>query len=153
MSPVRAVRRGVAGLLLLALGLLPAACVDPGGAAGGRGLVLEGFGRPEALALDAHGVLYVTDAARGEVVCVFADGQRTALGGLAGAPRGLAVDGRGRVYAVDAAGGLVVRLEPDGTRRVLARGLPEPAALALDRDGGLFVACRGDGTVRRLPPS
>lgn len=145
-------------LAALALACAVAGCVEPGGAppsgggAWGTKLVLEGFGRPEALALDGHGVLYVADADSGGVVCVFADGQRTCLAGDGPAPAALVVDRLGRVYAADHARGEVVCLESGGGRRVVARGLAGPAALALDRDGGLFVACRGDGTVRRLAP-
>jgi len=153
---VRAARAGALALLL-ALGL--GACQGPEGGPSrpGGGAVLEGFGQPQALALDAHGLLYVADG-QGRVTCVMADGQRVWLDAAPGAAPGLlatvsavAVDGRGRVAVADPAAGQVLRLEPGGARRVLASGLAEPVALACDRDGGLYVACRGDGTVRHIP--
>jgi len=144
---------------VIVLGMMAVLCVSLGACSGGdlkalplngRTGVLEGFGSPVAVALDGHGVLYVAEAASGQVVCVFADGQR--IPQHVGLPQasGLVVDRLGRVYLSDEASGQVLRLELDGTRNVLASGLAGPAGLVLDRDGGLYVACRGDGTVRRV---
>jgi len=151
-------RRGVTlcalGLALgAALGLGACRGADGAGPGPGRAEVLEGLGRPQALALDAHGLLYVADAQSGRVACVMADGQRLWLDaghGLPAAPGALALDRRGRLVAADTAAGEVVRLEPGGVRSVLAAGLAEPVAVVCDRDGGVWVACRGDGTVRRV---
>lgn len=158
-------RRGVsaarAGALALLLALGLGACQGPEGGplrpGSGAGVVLEGFEQPRALAVDAHGLLYVADG-RGRVACVMADGQRVWLdaaqaqdSGLAPTVSAVVVDGRGRVAVADPASGQVLRLEPGGVRRVLASGLAGPVALACDRDGGLYVACQGDGTVRHIP--
>lgn len=152
-------RRGVSVLLVVLLALGLGACQGPEGGPSrpGGGVVLEGFEQPRALAVDAHGLLYVADG-QGRVVCVMADGQRVWLdaaqvqdSGLASTVSAVVVDGRGRVAVADPASGQVLRLEPGGVRRVLASGLARPVALACDRDGGLYVACQGDGTVWHIP--
>jgi uncharacterized protein (TIGR03437 family) len=127
---------------------------------------LDGFNRPQGVALDASGNLYIADTENHRIHRVAPDGSSTVLAG-AGArgfaieggpalttslnrPTGIAVDAAGQiVYFSDSGSGRVRRIFYGGINTV-AESLDNPAGLVLDRDGNLFVAEAGAHRVRRI---
>ncbi|HYC70143.1 MAG TPA: immunoglobulin domain-containing protein [Opitutaceae bacterium] len=141
------------------------------------------FANPEGIAIDAAGVLYVTDKMNFTIRRVTPDGVVTTLAGATGVPGsadGPATEARFHVasaIAVDAAGNLYVaewfnqtirKISPAGVVTTLAGRAGEsgsadgtgeearffqPFGLALDGAGNLFVADTINGTIRRVSPA
>jgi hypothetical protein len=102
--------------------------------------VTSKLGLPTNLAFDSKGNLYVSDAARFQIVKLDRDGYgRGAIGSLGqlpgsfARPRGLAFDRQDRLYAVDAAFGNLQIFNPDTTQLLLffSKGGREPGELDL----------------------
>jgi streptogramin lyase len=130
---------------------------------------------PAAVALNAHGDVFVADAAAQRVRIVrAAGGDVRTLAGSGGiepnapwvpggfadgpgdraqfnAPLGIAVAPDGTVYVADAGNRSIRRIAADGTVTSFARDLAEPHQLALDRAGRLYVADAAQGIVRIEP--
>jgi DNA-binding beta-propeller fold protein YncE len=88
---------------------------------GRKGPVEENLGLPTNLAFDSKGTLYVTDAARLQVVKYDRDGHFIGTVGKAGAnaahfarPRGIALDRKDRLYVADASFNNVQIFDPEG---------------------------------------
>jgi DNA-binding beta-propeller fold protein YncE len=130
------------GLVLVALvTLLP-------GAALARGAARVEPVRPGSLAVGPHGVLYVADAARNEILARLPDGSfRVVAAGLR-APAGMAVARDGTLYVADAGHDRVLAIAPSGAARTIAR-LLSPAAVALRR-GSVYVAAPGANEIVRV---
>jgi serine/threonine protein kinase/sugar lactone lactonase YvrE len=101
------------------------------------------FASPCGLAVDAQGVLYVTDAASHTIRKITSAGVVTTLAGSAGSagstdgpcsralfnqPRGIAVDSAGNIIVADAGNRTIRKITPAGIVTTLA-GRPSPLAL------------------------
>lgn len=116
--------------------------------------------RPEAVARDGMGNLYVADsqdlvvrkiATNGEVSTVA--GPEFSVGGSLesfASVNGIAVDSRGVVFGADATGGQVWRIATTGVVSSFVT-IGSPRALAIDSAGNVYVA-GGDHTVSRVSP-
>ncbi len=126
---------------------------------------------PSAVAIDAHGTIYVADAAAQRVRAISPDGTVRTLAGSGGPPSpdnwieggsrdgpgaeaqlwvplGIAAAADGTVFVADGATRTIRRIAADGTVSTYARGLGAPHQLALDRDGTLYVADAQLGVMR-----
>ena len=89
--------------------------------------------RPEGVALDREGGLWVADYGHDRIVKLGLDGRVTVAAGVRGSgageflgPKGIAVDpSSGRLYVADTGNGRVQRLSPDGSPEA-SWWLPEP---------------------------
>ena len=123
---------------------------------------LTGVDWPDALAIDAHGNLFVANNdpyGINNTVSMFAPGSTTPTATLTGIslPTALAVDASGNLYAAD-----VRDHEGDPPVAVFAPGATSPSnrlfgpaegsALALDSSGDLYVADSQEDTVSVYPP-
>jgi len=136
--------------------------------------------RPEGLALDERGNLFVCDSINGRVRLITPQGIITTVagggteagdGGLATQavlvlPRGVAVDPSGNIYVSEAGAHRIRRVLTNGVIETVAgTGAPgfggdggnarlallnAPAGLALDRSGALYFADRNNHRVRRI---
>ncbi|MDB6135379.1 MAG: repeat containing protein [Verrucomicrobiales bacterium] len=150
------------------------------GSADGAGAAAR-FSRPDGLAADAEGNVYVADAVNCTIRRVTAAGVVTTLAGLAGepgsadgagaaarffSPVAVAVDGSGTLYVSDFGSSTVRRITPGGEVTTIGgtaglRGSADgtgaaahfafPEGIAVDADGNLYVA-DGEGAVRRGVP-
>ncbi len=138
------------------------------------------FTAPTALARDAAGNLYVSDAQSHVIRRVTSAGVVTTFAGTAGSagdadgtgaaarfnqPAGLAFDGAGNLYVADSGNHTIRRITPAGAVTTFA-GVPgvngvfdavgldallaQPTGLALAADGNLYFSDVGNSTVRRL---
>ena len=141
------------------------------------------FHHPVALALDAGGTLYVTDADNHTIRKITPVGEVTTLAGAAGRkgsadglamaarfdlPHGIAVDARGTVYVADTENHTIRTITPAGAVATLAgaarhKGSADgagaaarfnhPAGLAVDAEGNVYVADNGNHTIRKITPA
>jgi len=130
------------------------------------------FAAPAAVAVDAHGIVYVADAGNHAVRRIGTDGTVTTLARVGisefSSLAGIAVDAAGTVYVADPTFGQVYAVAPDGSSRTLvgaaAQGtgpvdgdaataiLATPTGLAIDATGALIEGDAGSGAVRRIAP-
>ncbi len=163
--------------------ITPAGSVSTFAGAGGTGFndgttATAHFNYPQAVAVDSHGVVYVSDTFS-HTIRKIAGGNVTTLAGRpyhsgtndgSGAaayfntPLGLAVDGAGSVYVADSFNHTVRKINPAGVVSTLA-GVPRsygvvdgtgstarfssPMGLAMDGMENLYVA-EGNGTIRKV---
>jgi len=149
------------------------------GAADGKGNAASFF-FPAALAVDAHGVVYVADTHNSMIRKITPDGNVTTLAGRPdtgtmkhpGAitrfdnPSGIAVDKDGNVFVSDWDKDQIKKISPDGKVSVFAgtgdRGLKDgpadsasfylPEGIALDQKGNLYVADTYNNRIRKITP-
>jgi sugar lactone lactonase YvrE len=148
----------------------PLGFVDGGGAQ-------AGFARPEGIAVDRQGALYVADtlnhairrvAPDGMVTTVAGDGRPGLVDGVGRAarfqePAAVAVDGNGILYVADTGNSAIRRVQPDGTVSTLAGGHPgfadgfqhgaafaRPRGIAALEGSMLFVADTDNNRIRRI---
>jgi sugar lactone lactonase YvrE len=136
--------------------------------------------RPQGVATDVHGNVYVTTGNRvrkitpaGIITTIagtgtagfFGDGGRATAGRLS-APLGIAADGAGNVYIADSNNQRVRAVNAAGLISTVAGGgkfftkygpltdttLNGPAGLVLDARGDLFISDRANSVVRELQP-
>ncbi|MEB3196762.1 MAG: NHL repeat-containing protein [Candidatus Sericytochromatia bacterium] len=138
------------------------------------------FNSPYQLALDASGVIYVTEIGGRRVRKVQPDGTVTTLAGdgepgnIDGSgpfarfefPWGIAVNASGTLFVADSQARLIRRISPTGLVTTVAgsggstaldgAGLSaqfsEPRGLAVDDSGAVFVADRGSHRIRKMAP-
>ncbi|MDO7851257.1 NHL repeat-containing protein [Hymenobacter convexus] len=138
------------------------------------------FYHPVGLALDAGGMLYVTDADNHTIRKVSPAGEVTTLAGAPGRkgsadgsgataqfnlPHGMAVDASGTVYVADTENHTIRKITPAGAVSTLAgaarhKGSVDgqganarfyhPAAVAVDGAGNVYVADNGNHTIRKI---
>ncbi len=133
--------------------------------------------RPDALAADAAGNVYVVDAGHGVLRRISPDGRIITIGALDAlvpdttsllGENALAVDARGNAYLAVQAHHVVLKIGPGGETSVYAGQLDHaghrdgasavaqlsgPVALAMDERGRLLVAEGENGTIRRVEPN
>ena len=103
------------------------------------------FARPEALAVDAQGDVFVADAASGSVseVANYTNALTTVASGLT-LPSGLATDAAGDLFLADNGTAQVVRIPVVNGALTYANAIPvgtftSPLGLVLDNSGNLYV--------------
>jgi serine/threonine protein kinase len=134
---------------------------QPAPASGQTVLPFTGLNRPDGVAVDTTGNLYVTDSKNNRVVELAAGSATQAVLPFTGLnhPDGVAVDTAGNLYVTDSANNRVVKL-PAGssTPAVLPfTGLNDPEGVAVDAAGNLYVVDSkgygqlGNARVLKLP--
>jgi hypothetical protein len=141
------------------------------------------FARPEGVAVDGAGTVYVADTDNHTVRRITADGAVTTLAGKAQTsgttdgtgsaarfdnPNGVAVDGAGTVYVADTRNHTIRRITPSGVVTTFAGAADitgstdgpgeaarfyEPNAVAVDGAGNVYVADTRNHTIRRITPA
>jgi sugar lactone lactonase YvrE len=168
---------GVTALLLLAVGGPAAAQIydfttlagNPGYQSGDGVGAEARFNGPVALAIDAHGNLFVSDAGNYTIRQISPAGVVTTLAGQVG--YGPSADGVGRfarftqlgALVLDLAGNLIVSDGPGGVRQVSPAGVVTTLAdtatgrsMVLDRNGNRFVVVGGllgDASIQKVSPA
>ena len=147
------------------------------GAAGdrdGRGAEAQ-FNGPIGVAVDADGVVYVTDTyndrirritPRGEVTTIAGGGRAGKVDGPAAQsrfdlPTGLAVAANGDLYIADTGNHAIRKLDKNGVVATVAEAkederaslLRSPVALALTSDGYLYLGSNSHGRLAQITPS
>jgi sugar lactone lactonase YvrE len=128
------------------------------------------FYRPEGIAVESNGNLYVADTYNSAIRKISPVGAVTTVAGPSagiGSPRGVAVDDSGNLYASDEAN-VIRKITPSGTMTTLA-GTPNvpgsadgsggaaqfygPRGVAVDSTGNVYVADSANATVRKITPA
>ena len=119
------------------------------------------FDTPTALAVDAHGIVWVADTRNDAIRRIAADGAVTtpwpAAQGALHRPMSLALTHDGLLYVGEMSRGRVIQFSRDGQPLVLtgatqAQRLSRPAGLVLDARGGLWVSDAGSHRLHRIVP-
>jgi sugar lactone lactonase YvrE len=141
------------------------------------------FERPECVAIDTNGNLYVTDIHASTIRKVTAAGVVTTLAGSAGnsgtndgtganalfnSPWGVALDSAGNVYVADSGNDTIRKVTPAGVVTTLAGSAGNygyadatgtnalfggPEGLGIDSTGNLYVADSGNNAIRKVTPA
>ncbi|MGO1070746.1 gluconolaconase [Lysobacter sp. CA199] len=129
------------------------------------------FDTPTALALDAHGLLWVADMRNEAIRRVEPDGDvstlslatmlaadGTPLYSPLRRPSALAIAHDGVMYVGDSASGQTYQIRPDGQWTLLTGGVQEqrlsrPSAMVLDRDGAVYLSDGASYRVYRMAPA
>jgi DNA-binding beta-propeller fold protein YncE len=123
-----------------------------------------GLNRPQGLAVDGQGNVYVADSGNdarnipASIIRFSANGAETAsLGRAAGlnSPQGIAVDPSENVYVADTGNNRVVKLSPGGDLAgVLGRSVRfnVPTGVAVDKNGAVYVADKFNDRLVKLFP-
>jgi len=137
----------------------PGLIVDPGAQSATSDA--SNFSKPQAVALDGAGNVYVADSGLTEALMLAAGGgaPQPVGSGLVN-PSGIAVDSAGNVYiadigGADGAGRIVVVPNENGSLKtadqfVFYSGLKNPSGLAVDRFNVVYVADTGNARVLKL---
>jgi sugar lactone lactonase YvrE len=134
-------------LLLSGVGQAATASIDPGTQTTiGTGL------KPNGVATDLLGHLYISDATSNTVKTVTASGgtPTTLISGLSN-PAQIAVDGKGNIYVADTGNNRIAMTSAaGGTVTALGSGLSAPTGVAVDGLGDVFIADTGNNRVVEL---
>jgi sugar lactone lactonase YvrE len=151
------------------------------GSVDGKGSAAQ-FNRPDGVAIDGQGNLYVADTENQTIRTVTPDGVVATLAGSAGTegsadgkgsaaqfnrPAALVVDANGTVYVADTENHTIRKVTPDGVVTTLAGSsgksgctdgqgggarFSRPASLTLGLDGKLFLADSYNHAIRTVTP-
>jgi len=129
--------------------------VEPGGPV----VFASGFYRPNGIAFDEVGNLYVANGATGEILRVFASGGEPiafatgfSVGAFSGGPTGLAFDSDGTLFVADNTTGNLWSVAQDGVATPFVGGLNAPRHIAIDSTNSIYVA-NSDGRIIRVTPA
>ena len=142
-----------------------------------------GFNRPNGVAIDSAGNVYVADTANHTIRKITPAGVVSTLAGLAGSfgsadgtgsaarfnfPDGVAVDAAGNVYVADSSNNTIRKITPAGVVSTLA-GLAgiggsadgtgsaarfsQPVGVAVDAAGNVYVTDFSNNTIRKITPA
>ncbi len=132
------------------------------------------FNGPVGVAVDAAGVVYVTDTYNDRIrriapdgtVTTIAGGKRAGLADGAGAqalfntPTGIALGAAGELYIADTANSAIRKISKDGVVSTVAAAkdddrdslLRSPIGIAVTKDGFLYLASSAHGRVAQITP-
>jgi streptogramin lyase len=152
------------------------------GSADGTGTAAS-FDRPEGVAVDSAGNVYVADAVNSTIREVTPTGVVTTPAGTAGVvgsadgtgaaasfdqPYGVAVDSAGNVYVADSSNNTIRKITPAAAVTTLAGAaavsggvdgtgasatFSRPSGVATDSAGNVYVADTDDNTIRKITPT
>ncbi|MCL2625432.1 MAG: SMP-30/gluconolactonase/LRE family protein [Cystobacterineae bacterium] len=142
-----------------------------GGAQGysdGKGSAAQ-FNFPDGIAIDASGVLYVTDANNNRIRMVTPDGEVSTLASGFNSPWGLAIDAAGNLYITDSMNHCIRRMDAGASRTITtlagscgvntrgdsdgtggAAQFNEPDGIAIDVSGDFYVADSRNNRIRKV---
>nr|WP_179673332.1 gluconolaconase [Duganella sp. 1224] len=132
------------------------------------------FNGPVGVAVDAAGVVYVSDTYNDRIRRIAPDGSVTTIAGgrrggmadgagaqaLFNTPTGIALGASGELYIADTANHAIRKLGKDGTVSTIAAAsdderdslLRSPVGIAATRDGFLYIASGSHGRVAQITP-
>jgi sugar lactone lactonase YvrE len=113
----------------------------------------SGFDRPDGVAVDAAGDVFVANFLNNTVEEVLPNGTIRTIGSGFNLPDGVAVDGAGDIFVADAGNNAVKEVLPNGTIQTIGSGLFNPNAVAVDGAGDVFVADTYNNAVKEILPN
>ena len=116
-------------------------------------IVGSGLSKPEGVAVDAAGDVFVADFGNHRVVELPMDGgAEIVLGKTLSGPAAVAVDGAGNVYIADSTGQRVYEMLAGMTTLTsVGSGFSAPSAVATDSFGNVYIADSGNNRVVEWP--
>jgi Legume lectin domain len=115
----------------------------------------SGLVRPEGLAFDTLGNLYVADDSLNTVFKFTPCGDGSIFSNtnlLVSYPTAEAFDAAGNLYVANYTHNAIVKLTPAGEGSIFTKNVTEPDGLAFDNVGNLYVANAGNNTISRFTP-
>ncbi len=112
--------------------------------------VVKGLKKPQGLAFDSSGILFVANSGMNCITKISRDGSRITFASLIRNPCGLAFDKQGDLYVSSTDWNQILKISPNGTIKIFAEGLSRPKGIAFDKNGDLFVANSGNDTILRI---
>ena len=114
------------------------------------------FHRPEGLARDAAGNLYIADSGNGRVRKISTEGDLSTVTALEQAAY-FAFDMNNMLYVSDSKAGIVYKSDRSGKLQIFTRGsgakpFRNPSGLGFDFMGDLFVTDTGNNLIRKVTP-
>jgi sugar lactone lactonase YvrE len=122
--------------------------------------------RPNGLAVDAGGNLFISDVATHRILKLDREGKLSVVagtgeGGFSGdggpaataklnSPMDLAIDGEGRLLIADTFNHRIRRIDAKGLIATVGEGFNNPQSVAVGKDGDLFVADTYNHVVKRV---